>query len=99
MMDNELMIEQWLAIRKEAGLLIDPQTAEVTWFYAPDADPYAVRPDLPEELKQVGRQYFAHSPGSEVWVWFYDLPDAVHDALLKKYTHRSRRIEDLFPGD
>ena len=26
--------EAWLAIRKEAGLKIDPETAEVTWTYA-----------------------------------------------------------------
>src|SRR5262245_24181651 len=29
----ELPVEQWLAIRKEAALHIDPETAEVTWFY------------------------------------------------------------------
>ena len=30
--------------------------------------------ELPEELNQVGREYFAHAPGSHVWVWFGDLP-------------------------
>jgi hypothetical protein len=30
----ELTIEEWLAIRKEAGLRIDPATAHVTWWWA-----------------------------------------------------------------
>ena len=31
---------QWLAIRKEAGLKLDPETAEVEWCYAQTLDPY-----------------------------------------------------------
>ena len=31
---EQTAIEQWLAIRKEAGLKIDPETAEVEWIYA-----------------------------------------------------------------
>ena len=37
----------WLAIRKEAGRKIDPETAEVDWIYAQTLDPYGVYPDLP----------------------------------------------------
>ena len=48
-------VEQWLAIRKEAGLKIYPKTAEVEWRYAQTLDPYGVYPDLPEECQQVGR--------------------------------------------
>jgi hypothetical protein len=80
--------ESWLAIRKEAGLQIDPETAEVEWTYAQTLDPYGVPPDLPEECDCVGREYFARSPGSDVWVWFGDLPDATREALWKK--HRSK---------
>ena len=80
--------EIWLAIRKEAGLKIDPETAEVQYIYAQTLDPYGVDPDLPEELQQIGREYFARSPGSDVWVCFYDLPEATRDALWKK--HRSK---------
>ena|SRR5258707_749152 len=76
--------EAWLAIRKEAGLEIDPETAEVEWTYALTLDPYGVYPELPEELQQVGRGYFARSPGSDVWVWDGDLPEATRDALWKK---------------
>jgi hypothetical protein len=74
MSDKEMTTEQWLAIRKQAGLQIDPETAEVNWIYAQTLDPYGVDPDLPEEYQQVGREYFARSPGSEVWVHFSDLP-------------------------
>jgi len=82
------VVEQWLTIRKEAGQQIDPETTEVDWNYAYTLDPYGVDPDLPEELQQVGREYFARSPGSDVWVSFHDLPDATRDALWKK--HKSR---------
>ena len=78
----------WRALRKEAGLKIDPETAEVTWEYAQILDPYGLHPDLPPECDQVGRAYFARSPGSEVWVEFGDLPDATRDALWRK--HRSK---------
>jgi hypothetical protein len=38
--------EIWLAIRKEAGLKIDPETAEVLWMLRPTSDPYGVYPHL-----------------------------------------------------
>ena len=85
---DQMTVKQWLAIRKEAGLKIDPKTAEVTWIYAWMFDPYGVLPDLPEEYQQVGREYFARSPGSDVWVDFGDLPAATRDALWK----RRRRV-------
>ena len=53
---------QWLAIRKEAGLKLDPETAEVEWCYAQTLDPYGVDPDLPEQCQQISREYFARSP-------------------------------------
>jgi hypothetical protein len=87
-MSDEMTTEQWLAIRKEAALKIDPRTAEVFWCYAQTLDPYGVDPDLPEEYQQVGREYFARSPGNDVWVWFGDLPDGVRDALWER--HKSK---------
>jgi hypothetical protein len=86
--NTEMTIKQWLAIRKQAGLQIDPETAEVEWTYAQTFVPYGLEPDLPEELEQVGRAYFARSPGSDVWVWFGDLPDATRHALWEK--HKSK---------
>jgi hypothetical protein len=75
----------WLTSRKEAGLKIDPETAEVEWTYAQTLDPYGVYPELPEECQQVGREYFARAPGSDVWVCFHDLPDATRDVLWEKH--------------
>jgi hypothetical protein len=40
--EAEMTVEQWLAIRKEAALRIDPETAEVEWIYADIGDPYGV---------------------------------------------------------
>jgi hypothetical protein len=91
-MTNEKMtaeeIENWFAIRKEAGLHIDPETAEVEWIYALTADPYGVYSDIPEEYQQVGREYFARSPGSDVWVDFGDLPEATRDALWERHHNK-----------
>jgi hypothetical protein len=86
--DSQMTKEQWLAIRKKAALRIDPETAEAEWTYAQTLDPYGVDPGLPEELQQVGREYFARSPGSDVWVWFGDLPEKIRGALWEK--HKSR---------
>jgi hypothetical protein len=79
--EDSTPVEQWLQVRKDAGLRIDPKTAEVTWSYCQTMDPYGIATDLPEELRQVGRAYFARSPGSDIWVWFGDLPSEVRDRL------------------
>jgi hypothetical protein len=81
MISEQITDEQWLAIRREAGLRIDPETAEVLWEYAQTFDPYGVNPGLPEQCQQVGREYSAGSPGSDIWTWFGDLPDATRTAL------------------
>jgi len=60
-------IENWLAIRKEAGLHIDPETAEVDWTYGLTLDPYGIYPELPEEYEQVGREYFARTCVGQFW--------------------------------
>jgi hypothetical protein len=91
---NKVPVEQWLAIRREEALRIDVETAEVTWTYAQTFDPYGVE-GVPEELKQIGREYFARSPGSKVWVWFGDLPHTVVAALWEKH---SSQCSDALPG-
>jgi hypothetical protein len=81
-----MTVDEWRAARKEAGLKIDPKTAEVDWEYGQILDPYGIYGDeLPEECDQIGRIYFARSPGSDVWVAFADLPDATRSALWDKY--------------
>jgi len=96
--------QKWLAIRKEAGLKIDPETAEVDWGYGLDLDPCGVCDEweLPEEYHQVGRQRWARSPGSDIWVHFDDLPDAVRNKIWAK--HHSRidfpaGLEGLLPRE
>ena len=79
----ELTTEEWRAIRKEAGLRIDPATAKVTWWFAQVVDPYGIYPYDPE-ADCVGREYFARSPESDVWVNFSDLPEATVAALWKR---------------
>ena len=83
-------IERWRAIRKEAALKIDPETAEVDWHYAQTLDPYGVCDEweLPEEFHQVGHEYFARSPGSDVWAHFGDLPEDARDRLWKKHSRK-----------
>jgi hypothetical protein len=80
---QNLPVEQWLAIRKEEALRINPDTALVRWEYRQVLDPYGVNPDLPPECDCVGRVYFAQNPGSDIWVSFYDLPDETRRALYE----------------
>jgi hypothetical protein len=77
-------LEDWLAIRKEAALKIDPESAEWTWSHCQIMDPYGVHSDLSEDEYQIGRVKFARSPDSDIWVWFGDLADEVRDKLLEK---------------
>ena len=45
-MNDKMSVDQFLAIRKEAGLKIDPATAEVCWIYAQTFDPYGLDLDI-----------------------------------------------------
>jgi hypothetical protein len=89
-------IEEWLAIREAEALKIDPDTAEVDWTYAQTLDPYGVYPELPEEFQQIGREYFARVPGSDVWVEFGDLPEGARERLWARHS-RTAGLEGL-PG-
>jgi hypothetical protein len=83
----------WHALLEIAGRQIDPETAEVCWEYGQVSDPYGVHPDPPEEGVCVGRQYFARSPGNEIWVHFGDLPDETRNALCSDFFVDSRKAE------
>jgi hypothetical protein len=83
---RDIDVDEFLAIRKAGGLKIDPRTAEVTWWYAQTLDPYGIFV-VPDEYQQVGREYFARAPGSEIWVEFGDLPDETRHALWEAH-HR-----------
>jgi hypothetical protein len=88
-------IEQWLAIRKEAALKIDPETAEVQSYRGLDLDPYGVLDEweLPDEFRQIGWLCWARSPGSDIWVSSYDLPDTVRERISAKH-----RPKTAFPA-
>lgn len=101
--DNWSDVYWWLAMRKKAALKIDPETALVIWAYADLSDPYGVNPPAPGEHRSCGRAFYAREPRGEIWVSFFDLPDATREALWRKH-HASRfnddlSIERLFPSE
>ena len=85
---------EFLSIRKEAGLKIDPATAAVTWQHAQILDPYGVR-DLSPEEDCVGAVLFARAPGSDVWVSQYELPSATADALKVRIKQEPDEPDDF----
>jgi hypothetical protein len=90
---DQIRKREWLALRKKAGREIDPETAEVLWDYVLTLDPYGIHPEITEELSCIGRDYFARSPESDIWVWFGDLPRATERALWEKH-----KTELAFPA-
>jgi hypothetical protein len=73
--EEAVKIREWLEIRRLEGQDIDPETAEVTFWWTQAHDPYGVYGSLPEECDCVGRSYFACAPGSKMWVCVDDLPE------------------------
>ena len=86
--DDEIEREEWLAIRKEAARKIDPETAVVIREYVHEIDPYGILPEVPAGYGAVGEHYFARNPGSNIWVWFGDIPHQIWDALMEKQIER-----------
>lgn len=74
------------AMVKEVAQNINPATAEVEWVHRNTSDPYGIYPK--EENICIGRVCFARCPGSDVWVWFGDLPDTTREALWKMHGHK-----------
>ena len=66
MMSDELMIDgepkQFRVEWKQAGLKINPATAEIYWEWGCGLDAYGINPDLAEEARCIGREYFARAP-------------------------------------
>jgi hypothetical protein len=79
-------VKEWLADREREALRIDPENAEVTWWYVNVSDPYDVHRELHEEC--IGRDYFARRPGGGIWVWFGDLPDATRERLWELHKRK-----------
>jgi hypothetical protein len=83
-----MTVEQWLAIRKEAALQVDPETAEVMCRYVDVLDPYGLYPDDDCNSGCIGNVYFVRPSGSDVWVVDADLPKATWSALVEKMKAR-----------
>lgn len=73
------MTEPSIEVRKHeisrAAKRIDPQTALMVWWYAQTCDPYDLGYDLPDEARQVGREYFLVDPIDECPVLVDDVRD------------------------
>jgi hypothetical protein len=77
--------ERRMEKRRAAGLLIDPATAEIGWWYAHYFDPYEDGlPLFPEQAHVSDRECFARAPDSDIWVFVDDLPKATGDAIWKR---------------
>jgi hypothetical protein len=71
--------------RGAAAEIIDPTTAEFEWWYGDALDPYGDGLPLFPFEEQVGREYFARAPGSDIWVRVDDLPDTTRDAIWERF--------------
>ena len=91
----------WVATREAAGRAIDIETCEIGRWPAYDLDPYGVRADLPDEMKQIGTNRLVRSPESSGWVWEGDLPPAkvgaMYDRIAREWALWEAAI-DRHPG-
>ena len=83
--------------RRQIGLTIDPATAETTFWWADDLDPYHIL-DEHHHAGCIGRERFARNPGGE-WVHFGDLPEATCKALWKRDGRKLVFPYGLHPDD
>jgi hypothetical protein len=79
---------QRLKMCREAGALIDPETAEIKCEARPFSDPYGIYPDDPKG-RHVTLHYFARSPESNIWVAWEDLPREVEYRLWRKHKQKN----------
>ena len=86
LMHKNLNAEE-IAILEEAALHIDPPSAEVEWIYAEQ---------VIGSYREVWREYFARSPGSNIWVWFGDLPARTQKSLWEKHRPKLTYPAGLF---
>jgi hypothetical protein len=90
---NEYRGESAAALaRKNAGA-VDPETAEVCCFYEEEDDPYGViRMNWAMSPRGEVPLYYARVPGSDIWVWFGDLPEPVRAALWEKHKEKLQEV-------
>jgi hypothetical protein len=70
--------------REAIALELNPVTAHLFFLYCDGSDPYGDYPDLPEEERQIGREYFACDQSDGVSVHFSDLPERTQETLARK---------------
>jgi hypothetical protein len=73
----------FIAVRKDAAMKIDPMTAEVTCSRGDPRDPYGFCGDDLESLTMKWL-LFARAPESDIWVSFRDLPKDTREILEQR---------------
>jgi hypothetical protein len=86
-------IEEWLAVRREEALRIDPLRAELCWSWVDILDPYGLFGATDEYC--IGRVFFVRNPESKIWVESADLPEPTHEALCKRIAAGDFDSDDL----
>jgi hypothetical protein len=75
--DDNITPKQWQLIVKLAAGQIDPNTAEVLWWYRTTrCSPDGIWSDI---------KYFVHSPGSDELVPFKELPESSQRTIIERY--------------
>jgi hypothetical protein len=85
---------EWLAVREDEALKIDPDTAEVWFDYGRYSDPYNLYPKMPDWAGDQrdhthDRLHFVRRYDGDVFVWAGHLPDDVRTAIWD-----GRQLED-----
>ena len=92
--------ENFLAMYKEAGRKIDPETADIKMKEVCQGDPYEIYSysEIPPELNVGDWQCFFRSPGSDIWVNESDIPEITREALWKKTAKWEEEVEKRRTG-
>jgi len=85
-------VKEWLEMRTEAALKIDPETALILRSHVCPSSPYGTYSKIPEHCEEIFDDYYARSPGSDVWVYAGDLPKEVARALEKRHKINTRLV-------
>ena len=93
MNEDQVTKEEFLANRKAAGRVIDPETCDIAQWYVDLADPYGVSSPPPAEC--IGRVTFVASAESDGWVLVEDLPEDKARALHDRIERGVEQEEDL----
>jgi hypothetical protein len=80
---TDMSIGQYLAIRKEEGLKIDPATADICQSSVYIFDPYDIDPTLDRKYAPFDRDLFVRGLGSDIWVHEEDLPKETWKAICE----------------